>query len=154
MSELAFISPGTANVSSPLARALAGSTGIRDLSGLGKLEVRRTAAAALDVDAEVIPITPTRALVVCPPERTAALLTSLPGIVVDVSGALAGIAVEGDDLMRRLSDLDLATLPSAGKVAGVQAVVTRSGSGYAFYFAQEYGDSVVEAVRDMQEGLA
>ena len=55
MSELAFISPGAARpesgfeprVSSPLARALAGSTGIRDLSGLGKLEVRRADIAAL-----------------------------------------------------------------------------------------------------------
>jgi len=153
VSELAFISPGTGGAS-PLARALAGSTGIRDRSGLAKLEVRRADVSALDVDAEVIPITPTRALVVCAPERTAGLLESLPGVVVDLTGALAGIEVEGAELMRRLSDIDLDALPLSGKVAGVQALVTRSGAGYAIYFAQEYGDSVVEVVRDMQEGLA
>ena len=65
MSELAFISPGSARpegeftprASSPLARALAGAKGIRDLSQLGKLEVRgREVIGGLSDDVEVIPI--------------------------------------------------------------------------------------------------
>jgi hypothetical protein len=162
VSELSFISPGAVRVedgyeprvSSPLQRALAGSEGIGDLSPLGKLEVRRADVGALATDGDVIRITPTRALVICPPERCAEVRSSLPGVVVDVSGALAGIEVQGVKLMRRLTDLDLSALPSAGKVAGVQAVVTRSGDSFRIFFAQEYGDSVVEFVRDVQDGLA
>lgn len=153
MSELAFISPGGAPTASPLARALAGADGIRDVSSLGKLEVRRVDAAGLDVDAEVIRITPTRALVVCPPDRRAEVRRSLAGVVVDVTGALAGIEVESAELMRRLTDLDLDALPSAGKVAGVPALVTRDGGAFRIFFPQEFGDSVVAIVRDVQEGL-
>ena len=55
-------------------------------------------------------------------------------------------AVAGDDVGR--DDVQ-------GKVAGVQAIVTSSGGGrYRVFFAQEVGHSVVEAVRDLQEGLA
>ena len=69
--------------------------------------------------------------------------------------ALAAIAVEGDALLRRLTDLDLAALPaSRASVAGVQAFVARGEGGFRIFFAQEYGHSVVEAVRDAQEGLA
>jgi hypothetical protein len=57
--------------------------------------------------------------------------------------------------MRRLTDLDLARLPAAGKVAGVQAIVSSPGGDrYRIFFAQEVGHSVVEAMRDLQEGLA
>ena len=77
-------------------RALAGAEGIDDLSLLGKLEVRGPAVGALD-GVEVLQLTPVRALVVGPPERCAELLAALPGFVLDVSAALAAIAVEGDD---------------------------------------------------------
>jgi hypothetical protein len=160
MSELSFVSPDAAHVESgyapravsPLARGLVGSDGIRDLSLLGKLEVRGP-IDELDVDAAVIPITPHRALVVCEAGRSAALRTSLPGRVVDVSAALAGIEVEGEALLRRLTDLALDRLPAAGKVADVPALVTRDGSRFRIFFPQEYGDSVVATVRDAQDGL-
>jgi hypothetical protein len=162
MSSLAFLSPAAARVgegfapreASPLARALDGATGIRDLSLLGKLEVRGAAVGDVGPDVDVVPITPTRTLVVGPPERCAELRAALPGFVVDVSAALAGIALEGETLMHRLTDLDLATLPAAGKVAGVAAVVAADDGGFRIFFPQEYGHSVVEAVRDLQAGLA
>lgn len=154
MSTLDFLSPSAAPTASPLARALAGADGIRDLSLLGKLEVRRADVAALDVDAEVIRITPARGLVICPAERRAELRSTLPGLVIDVSASLAGIEIEGDALMRRLTDLDLDALPAAGKVADVRALVTRDSTGFRIFFPQEYGDSVVENVRDVQAGLA
>jgi len=157
---LAFLSPGAARAedgfdprpASPLARALAGSTGLRDLSLLGKVELR---GGEVPDDVEAIRITPHRVLLLCEPERCAELLETASGLAIDLTGALAGIELEGDVLMRRLTDLDPAQLPAAGKVAGVPAVVTSSGgSRYRIFFAQEVGHSVVEAVRDLQDGLA
>jgi len=154
MSDLAFLSTGDAPTASPLARALAGAHGLRDLSLLGKLEVRGP-VEGLAVDAELIPVTPRRALVVCEPERAAALRRGLPGLVVDVTAALAGLELEGGpELMRRLTDLDLDALPAAGRFAGVPALVSRSEAAYRVFFPQELGHSVVEIVRDVQEGLA
>jgi hypothetical protein len=162
MSELAFLSPGEARaeggfaprVASPLARALEGARGIRDLSLAGKLEVRGPSVEWLDADLDVVRITPSRALIVCAPEECVELRRSLPGLVIDVTGALAGIALESADLMRRLTDLDLAALPAAGKVADVPALVSETEGSFRIFFPQEYGHSVVEAVRDLQEGLA
>jgi hypothetical protein len=148
VSSLAFLSPGAAPVASPLARALAGAAGIRDLSLLRKLEVRGPAVGDLGPDVDVLQLTPARALVVGEPQ------TTLPGFVVDVTAALAGIAVRGEQLLRRLTDLDLSALPAAGKLAGVQAFVFARDGEYRIFFAQEYGHSVVEAVRDLQAGLA
>jgi len=159
VNELGFLSVGRAaadngfkpHAASPLARALEGSEGIRDLSLLGKLEVR--GETDIDVDADVIRITPGRALVVCDLDRAASLRTRLPGTVVDVTAALAGIEVEGERLLRRLTDLALDRLPAAGKVADVPALVTRDGDRFRIFFPQEYGDSVVETVRDAQDGV-
>ncbi len=135
-----------------VAEALAGAAGVRDLSLLGKLEVRGPVDLQ-DVDAEILRITPTRALVICEPERCAVLSERLDGLVVDLTGAFAGIEVEGETVMRRLTDLDLDELPAAGKVVDVPAVVSRQGPRFRIFFPQEYGDSVVEAVRDIEEGL-
>jgi hypothetical protein len=162
VSELAFLSPCEARAeagfvpraASPLARALEGAHGIRDLSLLGKLEVRGAPPSGVEADIDVLQITPARALLICPSERCAELRDSLPGLVVDLTGALAGIALESAELMRRLTDLDLAALPAAGKVADVPAIVAAAGGGFRIFFPQEYGHSVVEAVRDLQEGFA
>jgi hypothetical protein len=116
--------------------------------------VRGAAVEWLDADLDVLRITPSRALIVCSPEECAELRRSLPGLVIDVSGALAGIALGSAELMRRLTDLDLSALPAAGKVAGVPALVSASEESFRIFFPQEYGHSVVEAVRDQQAGLA
>ena len=161
MNELAFVSPGearaeggfTPRAASPLARALDGADGLHDLSLLGKVELRG-ALDKLPSDVEVLRITPRRALVLCPPERCAELLESAADLAVDMTAALAGIELEGDRLFRRLTDLDASALPAAGKVAGVPALVAGGEGCYRIFFPQEYGHSVVEAVRDLQEGLA
>jgi len=129
---------------SPLARVLAGTT-VRDLSRLGKIEVRGD-VGAIDVDAEVIRITPRRALVLCPYERCAELRAQLPGTVIDMTGALAGLELEGERAMRRLTDLDLEALPAVGKVADVPAFVLRDGPRFRIFFAQEFGHYVGEVV--------
>jgi hypothetical protein len=159
MSDLGFVSPAEARpengfvprAASPLARALAGAEGIRDLSLLQKLEVRG-AIAEIDLEADLIQITADRALVVCDADRGAALREQLPGTVVDVTAGLAGIEVEGETLLRRLTELALDRLPAAGKVADVPALLSRNGARFRIFFPQEYGDSVVATVRDAQEG--
>jgi hypothetical protein len=159
MTELAFLSPDRAvtgggfepRLASPLARALAGDTRVRDLSLLGKLEVRGD-FDALDIDAEVVRITPKRALVLCAYERCAELRARLAGI--DLTGALAGLELEGEQAMRRLTDLDLDSLPAVGKLAEVPAIVTRDGDRFRVFFPQELGHYVAEVVLDTLDGLA
>jgi hypothetical protein len=151
MTDLAFLSLSAAPATSALTRALAGATGIRDVSHLGKLEVRGGRAPD---GVEAIRITADRTLLVCDPERVAEVREAAGGFVLDLTGALAGIEVAGEQLLRRLTDLDLDALPASGKVAGVAAVLTRDGDTFRILFAQEYGRSVVELVRDVQAGLA
>jgi hypothetical protein len=148
VSSLAFLSPGDAPVASPLARALDGATGIRDLSLVPKLEVRGRATGDLGPGVDVLQLTPTRALVV------GDLPSPPPSFTVDVTATLAGIAVRGQQLMRRLTDLDLSRLPAAGRLAGVHAYVFERDGEYRVFFPQEYGHSVVAIVRDAQAGLA
>jgi hypothetical protein len=160
MSDLTFLSPDRARsedlfrprFASPLARALAGTTSVRDLSELGKIEVRGD-VDAIDVDAEVVRITPHRALVLCPYERCSELRARLPGLVIDMTGALAGLELEGEQAVRRLTDLDLDALPAAGKVADVPAVVLRDGARFRIFFPQEFAHYVGEVVLDVLEGV-
>lgn len=158
MSDLAFLSPGLADTGyrSPLAHvARRGGADFVDLSGIGKIEVRGSAES---VDgAEVIQITPRRALVLCDGGDTAAVVARLRGrfaCVVDVSAAYAGLAVRGEQLLRRLTDLDLDALPASGAVAGVPAAVLRDGDEFRLFFAQEYAAHVAAVVLDAIEGLA
>jgi hypothetical protein len=160
VTELAFLSPDRARsedvfaprFASPLARVLAGTTAVRDLSQLGKIEVRAD-VDAIDVDAEVVRITSRRALVLCPYEQCAELRARLPGSVIDMTGALAGLELEGERAMRRLTDLDLEALPAAGKVAEVSALVLRDGERFRIFFRQEFALYVGEVVLDVLEGI-
>ena len=106
---------------------------------------------AIDVEAEVVRITPRRALVLCPYEQCAELRARLPGLVIDMTGALAGLELEGEQAMRRLTDLDLEGLPAAGKVAEVPALVLRDGSRFRIFFPQEFAHYVGEVVLDVLE---
>ena len=159
MSELRFLSPDQArrgdlflpSFASPLARALAGQTQVKDLSHLGKIEVRAD-IDRIDVDAEVFQITPHRALVLCPYEECAELRRQLPGTVIDMTGALAGLELDGEQAMRRLTDLDLDALPAVGKLVEVPALVLRDGTRFRVFFPQEFAHYVGEVVLDVLEG--
>lgn len=160
MTELAFLSPDQARsaggfepqLASPLARILADTDRVRDLSHLGKIEVRGEVDFG-EVDAEIIRITPRRALLLCDYERCAEIRSQLDGFVVDMTGALAGMEVEGRQTMHRLTDLDLSMLPAVGKVAEVPAVVVGDGERFSLFFPQEYAHYVGEVVLDTLEGL-
>jgi sarcosine oxidase gamma subunit len=162
MSHLDFLSPDLASADavwrSPLERALAHApAGLEDLSRTGVIEVRGELNGLEAGDAEVVRLTPERALVLCRFEDTGDLRARLAGdrrLVADVSAGWAGLRVEGETLVRRLTDLDLDALPAVGPLAHVQALVLRDeGEVFRLYFAQEYGHSVAEVVIDAAEGL-
>jgi len=159
VTDLAFLSPGRASADaawrSPLDRALEGSPpAITDLSLTGKLEIRGDLPDSVQ-DGQLIPITPSRGLVLCDFTKTVELLETLSKdyFAVDVSGTLAGLGVRGETIMRRITDLDLDRLPAVGAVSHVQALVTRDGDSFALYFGQEYSDYLAEVVIDAWEGL-
>jgi sarcosine oxidase gamma subunit len=76
--------------------------------------------------------------------------------VYDLSAALVAIEVEGEELMRRLTELDLGALPAVGAVArGVTAVIERRGGGrFRILVPQELAQYVSDVVADAAEGLA
>jgi sarcosine oxidase gamma subunit len=168
MSSLAFLSSRPARTAdfrprprSPLERALGSvrlGIELRDLSlALAKFEVR----GALDEVAgeDVIRITPRRGLVLGPFDESEALEARLHDAVetvIDVTGALAGLRIDAPDaatLMRRLTDLDLESLPAAGAVAGVPAIVRGGGDAFELFWPQEYGHYLAEVVLDAADGL-
>ena len=102
-------------------------------------------------------LTAARSLVFCAPEDTALVRARLrtDGFrPVDLSAGYAGLRIEGEAVLRRLTDLDLDELPAVGPVAHVQAVVLRDGEeSFRVFFPQEYGDYMAEAVLDAAGGL-
>jgi hypothetical protein len=156
VTELAFLSPRLCGpeveLVSPLARIL--REPVRDVSSLGKYELRgRVAGAQPGPGEELIPISATRALIVTvgDPPRLAQ-----PGLrVYDVSAGLAAFEVEGEQVLRRLTDLDLDLLPASGPVArGVPAIVERRDfETFRIFVQQDLAHYVVGVVLDIVEGL-
>jgi hypothetical protein len=152
VSRLDFLSPHEADVTgvSPL-RHVPGSA-FTDVSQLGKLEVRG------DVDRlDAIPLGPRRALLVLDGDVRAERdrLAGEGYRVYDMTAALAALEVEGEDLMRRLTELDLDALPAIGSIArGTTALIERrGGERFRLFVPQELGQFVAEVVNDMARGL-
>jgi hypothetical protein len=158
--ELAFLSPGRASAESvwrsPLERALRGAPPeVADLSLTGKIEIRGDLDSLDTKGIELVRITPTKGLVLCDFTRAADLCLELQEQfqAIDVSGTLAGLQVRGETLMRRITDLDLDSLPAAGAVAHIQALVIREGDTFRLFFGQEYSDYLAEVVLDALKGV-
>ncbi|MBA2642915.1 MAG: hypothetical protein H0U82_08320 [Actinobacteria bacterium] len=162
MSSLEFLSPSRClpeTLASPLARALAGAgfDVVQDLSADGKVEIRGNLDLVEPGEGEeLVRLTPRRGLLLVegdPPEVVERLRAQ--GLrAYDVSGALAGLAIEGEQLLRRLTDLDLNALPAAGGFARIGAILVRDeGERFRVYFPQELGHYVVQVVLDTAEGL-
>lgn len=141
---------------SPLRHVAA--TSFTDVSGLGKLEVRGD-VAALEPAAgeELLPISPGRALLVVEGSTAAARerLATAGYRVYDMTAALAALEVEGEDLMRRLTELELERLPAIGSIArGTPALIERrEGERFRLFVPQELGHFVADVVEDMARGL-
>ena len=129
--------------------------GIADLSHLTKLEVR---PAGEPVEGEGIvwcPISPRRALVMCPPVLGAAVREQVgERFSLDVTGAYSVIAIAGpeaDTVLRRLTHIH--HFPSGGEIAHVQGHVLQRGGGYWVICAQELGHYVWEVAVDRAAAL-
>jgi hypothetical protein len=152
VSRLSFLSPHEAEVAgvSPLRHVL--GPAFTDVSHLGKLEVRGDVGQL-----DALPLGPGRALLVLEGgvlvERDR--LVDLGYRVYDMTAGLAALEVEGEDLMRRLTELDLEALPAIGAIArGTTALIERrGGERFRLFVPQELGQFVAEVVTDMTRGL-
>jgi sarcosine oxidase gamma subunit len=161
VSRLAFLSPDECSadvvLDSPLSRAASGGA-VTDVSGLGKLEVRGE-LNGLEPEAgeTLLPLGPGRALLVVEgPARAARERLAAQALrVYDMTAALAALELEGEDLMRRLTELDLERLPAIGSIArGTPALIERlDGERFRLFVPQELGHFVAEVVEDMAKGL-
>jgi hypothetical protein len=159
---LAFLSPSRCApeaLTSPLRRALDGidPAQVRDLSLEGVVELRG--------DLDRVPMLASEELVRLSPRRgflftgqdpaEAAERARAAGVLgYDATGALAGMAIASEQAMRRLTDLDLAQIPTAGPFARVTAIFRRADDGsYLVYVQQELGHYAAEAVVDALVGL-
>jgi hypothetical protein len=161
VSALDFLSPDGCDpdvaLVSPLQR-IDGADVVTDVSALGKLEVRGDIGALEVVSGEhLVPLGPARALLVVhgSPAAARVRLRASGYRVYDVTAALAAFELEGEDLLRRLTELDLRTLPAVGSIArGTPAVIERrEGDLFRLYVPQELGHFAAEVVLDMAKGL-
>ena len=158
----AFLSPSRCEpgtLASPLRRALDGVDPevVRDLSLDGIVEVRGDLELVTPAAGEeLVQLSPRRGFLFTDedPADVAERLRVAGVLAYDATGALAGIAIASEQVMRRLTDLDLEKAPTAGPFAHVTAIVRRDDDGwFEVYVQQELGHYVAEAVVDALAGL-
>jgi hypothetical protein len=144
---------------SPLRRALEGADpqAVRDLSLEGIVEVRGNVVAVEPGAAEeLVTLSPRRAFLFTgdDPADVVERVRATGALAYDATGALAGLAIASEQVMRRLTDLDLDSIPTAGPFARVSALFRRGPDGwFHLYVPQELGHYVAEAVLDTLAGL-
>lgn len=161
MSATGFLSPSLCEpgtLASPLARVLADvdPAVVEDLSAVGKVEIRGDVAQIDPAPGEeLVRLSPRRAFLLTEaPLDAVERLRAQDVLAYDVTGGYAGFALTGEQLMRRLTDLDLERLPAAGPFSRVAAIVLRDdGERFRVYVPQELGHDVVAAVLDTARGL-
>ena len=164
MSLLDFLSPSRCEpgtTTSPLRRALGDddSAVVQDLwPPDGKVEIRGDLDLVVPrAGEELVRLTPRRGFLFTgdDPAEVVARLREVGLLAYDSTGALAGIAIEGEQLMRRLTDLDLDELPAAGPILSrVTAIFLRDeGERFRVYVPQELAHDVAVAVLDAAAGL-
>jgi hypothetical protein len=159
---LAFLSPSSCaegTVTSPLRRALEGADPeqIRDLSLEGIVEIRgNVEAVGLVSGEELLRLSPRRGFLfpAADPAEVAERVRAAGALAYDATAAYAGIAIASEQVVRRLTDLDLERIPTAGPFARVTALFRRGADGwFHVYVHQELGHYVAEAVLDAIAGL-
>jgi glycine cleavage system aminomethyltransferase T len=133
--------------------------GVKDVSNVGKFEIRGDVNGFSAEGCELVPITPERGLVICDYARSADVHEELRRrfLVVDMTGALSGLEISGPGattVLRRLTEIDLDSLPTTGAAAHLAVTMVRDGDeAYRLYFAQEYGHYFWEVAVDAAEPL-
>jgi hypothetical protein len=159
---LSFLSPSRcepATLASPLRRALehADPAVVRDVSLEAVVEIRGNVDAFVPVAGEeLVRLSPRRAFLFTDedPLDVIARARETGALAYDATGALAGLAIADARVLRRLTDLDLARIPTAGPFARVTALFRRDTDGWVrVYVQQELGHYVAEAVLDAIAGL-
>ena len=159
---LAFLSPSSCaegTVTSPLRRALEGAdpAAVRDLSLEGVVEIRGNVdAVSPGAREELVRLSPGRGFLFTEddPAVVADRMRTAGALAYDATGALAGIAIASEQVLRRLTDLDLDLMPTAGPFAHVTALFRRGAEGwFRVYVQQELGHYVAEAALDALAGL-
>ena len=157
---LAFLSPANcAEVTSPLRRALEGADpdAVRDLSLDGIVEVRGEVDAVVPAAGEeLLRLSPRRGFLFTSGDPTEAVerVRARGALAYDSTGAYAGMAIASEQVVHRLTDLDLARIPTAGPFARVTALFRRGSDGWIHvYVQQELGHYAAEAVLDAIVGL-
>jgi hypothetical protein len=152
VTRLAFLSPSSAACVSPLARVV--GAGVTDVSHLGKLELRGDLEAVEPAAGEeLLRYAPSRALLVT--EGPSQPL-GRPGVrAYDLTAALAAFEFEGEDALRRLTDLQPAQLPAAGAIARDTWALfdARGGGRFRVFVPRELGHHVALVVLDTLRGL-
>jgi hypothetical protein len=127
-----------------------------DLSVEGIVEIRGSVEAVVaGAGEELVLLSPHRAFLFThgDPADAADRVRAGGALAYDATGALAGIAIESEQVMRRLTDLDLEQIPTAGSFAHVTALFRRGADGwFNVHVHQELGHYVAEAVLDALAG--
>jgi Sarcosine oxidase, gamma subunit family len=153
-----------------------GDPWVVDVSHLGKLDLRATAAGIDELTGGLAPgearadggvwtmrLTPTHGYVVCPFDRVEAIRSTTGGAAVDVTCGLAGVAVGGErwrDVMNRSSGLDVrpsrfpANRCMAGSVMRVPTLLLNAGEHISMFVGWEYGEYFWDAILDAGAPLA
>ena len=159
---LAFLSPSgcaEGTVTSPLRRALEGADPdvVRDLSLEGIVEIRGHLDSVVPAAGEeLLRLSPRRGYLFTAgdPTEVAERVRAAGVLAYDATGAYAGIAIANEQVLRRLTDLDLEQIPTAGPFAHVTALFRRDADGwFRVYVHQELGHYAAEAVLDALAGL-
>ena len=159
---LAFLSPSRCaegTVTSPLRRALEGVDPgvVRDLSLESIVEIRGNLGSVVPAAGEeLLRLSPRRGFLFTAgdPTEVAERARAAGALAYDATGAYAGIAIANEQVLRRLTDLDLEQIPTAGPFALVTALFRRDVNGwFRVYVHQELGHYVAEAVLDALAGL-
>ena len=160
---VSFLSPSrcaAGTLVSPLRRALEGADPalVRDLSLEGVVELRGDVdSIAAGAGEELVKLSPRRGFLFTgdDPAEVCERIRSGGGVLAfDATGALSGIAIASEQVLRRLTDLDLEQIPTAGPFARVTAIFRRGEDGWCHvYVQQELGHYVAEAVLDAARGL-
>ncbi len=157
-----FLSPSRCApeaTTSPLRRALEGADPdqVRDLSLDGIVELRGDLdLVSVEPGDELVRLSPRRGFLFTSSDAAdAAERARENGVLAyDATGALAGIAIASEQVVRRLTDLDLDLIPTAGPFARVTAIFRRGVDGwFHVHVPQELGHYVAEAVLDTSRGL-
>jgi hypothetical protein len=159
---LAFLSPASCaegTVTSPLRRALEGTDPqqVRDVSLEGIVEIRGNLDVVVPAAGEeLLRLSSRRGFLftAADPTEVVERVRAAGALAYDATGAYAGIAIANEQVLRRLTDLELDRIPTAGPFARVTALFRRDADGwYRVYVHQELGHYVAEAVLDALAGL-